>query len=111
MRQRARPDPWEPREGNLPGPPGGEEFAIVLDGTDRAGARLLAERIRKEVAAQVFSSGVRGRVNGDDAAVLNLDNAVFNRVGIDGKNPASLIAATLGRHESRSRRNNSRFEL
>jgi diguanylate cyclase (GGDEF)-like protein len=34
---------------------GGEEFAIVLDGTDREGALLLAERIRKEVQAQRFT--------------------------------------------------------
>lgn len=30
---------------------GGEEFAIVLNGTDRDGAKLLAERIRQNVAA------------------------------------------------------------
>src|SRR5207253_10332525 len=35
---------------------GGEEFAMVLEATDRAGARQLAERVRQEVAAQVFES-------------------------------------------------------
>jgi diguanylate cyclase (GGDEF)-like protein len=35
---------------------GGEEFAIVLEATDRAGARQLAERIRTDVAQQVFKS-------------------------------------------------------
>jgi diguanylate cyclase (GGDEF)-like protein len=35
---------------------GGEEFAIVLEATDRAGARQLAERIRGDVAQQVFQS-------------------------------------------------------
>ena len=49
--------------------------------------------------AQVIGSWVRGRMNGDDAAVLNLNDAVFNRIGIDGKNPTGLIAAALGRHE------------
>jgi len=32
---------------------GGEEFAIVLESTDRDGARLLAERIRAEVQKQL----------------------------------------------------------
>jgi two-component system, cell cycle response regulator len=35
---------------------GGEEFAIVLEATDRAGARQLAERIRADVAQQQFKA-------------------------------------------------------
>jgi two-component system cell cycle response regulator len=35
---------------------GGEEFAIVLEATDRAGARQLAERIRTDVSQQMFQS-------------------------------------------------------
>lgn len=35
---------------------GGEEFAIVLEETDGAGAKLLCERVREEVAAQVMNS-------------------------------------------------------
>jgi diguanylate cyclase (GGDEF)-like protein len=35
---------------------GGEEFAIVLEATDRVGARQLAERIRQEVEQQSFPS-------------------------------------------------------
>ena len=35
---------------------GGEEFAIVLEATDRAGARQLAERIRVDVSQQLFQS-------------------------------------------------------
>jgi diguanylate cyclase (GGDEF)-like protein len=35
---------------------GGEEFAIVLEATDRAGARQLAERIRVDVSQQMFQS-------------------------------------------------------
>jgi diguanylate cyclase (GGDEF)-like protein len=35
---------------------GGEEFAIVLESTDRAGARQLAERIRVDVSQQLFPS-------------------------------------------------------
>jgi diguanylate cyclase (GGDEF)-like protein len=35
---------------------GGEEFAIVLEATDRAGARQLAERIRGDVSKQQFKS-------------------------------------------------------
>ena len=35
---------------------GGEEFAILMEGTDAAGAQLLAERIRQDVARAVFQS-------------------------------------------------------
>jgi diguanylate cyclase (GGDEF)-like protein len=35
---------------------GGEEFAIVMEGADAAGAQLLAERIRLDVAKQAFPS-------------------------------------------------------
>ena len=39
---------------------GGEEFAIVLESTDKAGARQLAERIRVEVSQQNFPTGKGG---------------------------------------------------
>src|SRR5450759_3715126 len=51
---------------------GGEEFALVLEGTDRAGARQLAERIREEVAAQIFESS-----KGPFKAALSLGVAVY----------------------------------
>ncbi len=35
---------------------GGEEFVMVLEETDAAGAALLCERVRKEIAAQVMNS-------------------------------------------------------
>jgi diguanylate cyclase (GGDEF)-like protein len=35
---------------------GGEEFAVVLNGTDNKGARLLAERIRQNIEALLFTS-------------------------------------------------------
>ena len=34
---------------------GGEEFVVVLNGTDRQGAELLAQRIRQNVEALVFA--------------------------------------------------------
>ena len=35
---------------------GGEEFVMVLEGTDAAGARLLCERVRRQIAGQMMSS-------------------------------------------------------
>ncbi len=35
---------------------GGEEFAVVLNGTDNKGARLLAERIRQNIEALLFTN-------------------------------------------------------
>jgi diguanylate cyclase (GGDEF)-like protein len=63
---------------------GGEEFALVLEGTDRAGARQLAERIREEVAAQIFESS-----KGPFKAMLSLGVAVYPD---DGKAKPDIIA-------------------
>jgi diguanylate cyclase (GGDEF)-like protein len=51
---------------------GGEEFAIVLEATDRAGARQLAERIRVDVSQQVFQSS-----KGSFKATLSLGVASY----------------------------------
>jgi diguanylate cyclase (GGDEF)-like protein len=55
---------------------GGEEFAIVLESTDREGAKLLAERIRQEVQKQVFSSE-----KGNFSVTLSLGIAVYPEDG------------------------------
>src|ERR1700758_5370113 len=57
---------------------GGEEFAIVLESTDREGAKLLAERIRTEVQKQVFSSE-----KGNFSVTLSLGIAVYPEDGAD----------------------------
>ncbi|MCG5052325.1 MAG: diguanylate cyclase [Myxococcales bacterium] len=51
---------------------GGEEFAIVLESTDRDGARQLAERIRAEVGKQSFESS-----KGPFKCTLSLGVALF----------------------------------
>ncbi len=51
---------------------GGEEFAIVLEATDRAGARQLAERIRTDVSKQQFKSA-----NGSFQVTLSLGVASY----------------------------------
>ncbi|HEX4406086.1 MAG TPA: diguanylate cyclase [Polyangia bacterium] len=63
---------------------GGEEFAIVLESTDREGARQLAERIRNEVAAQTFQSS-----KGPFHATLSLGVSTYAE---DGRDKAELIA-------------------
>jgi two-component system, cell cycle response regulator len=69
---------------------GGEEFAILLDGTDRSGALAAAERLRTDVAALRFqtangvmtltcSFGVAQWMNGDsiDALLKRADVALY----------------------------------
>ena len=63
---------------------GGEEFAIVLDGTDREGARQLAERIRREVATQKFTSE-----KGEFDCTISLGIATYPD---DGADPKAIIA-------------------
>ncbi|MES1171956.1 MAG: diguanylate cyclase [Bacteroidota bacterium] len=63
---------------------GGEEFAIVLESTDRAGARNLAERVRNEIEQETFQSG-KGPFN----ATLSLGVASFPD---DGTQKADIIA-------------------
>ncbi|MCU7852025.1 MAG: GGDEF domain-containing protein [Candidatus Thiodiazotropha sp. (ex Monitilora ramsayi)] len=52
---------------------GGEEFAIILNGTDMSGATLLAERIRKNVASMKLTS-----LDKDDQVTLSLGVATLN---------------------------------
>ncbi len=63
---------------------GGEEFAIVLESTDRAGARNLAERIRAEIEQQSFQSG-----KGAFGATISLGVACFPE---DATQKADIIA-------------------
>jgi diguanylate cyclase len=50
---------------DVPGRYGGEEFGVVLPGTDVAGAEVLAERIRERIASMVLEpkKGVRATVS------------------------------------------------
>jgi two-component system cell cycle response regulator len=63
---------------------GGEEFAIVLESTDRVGARNLAERIRAEIGQQSFHAA-----QGPFGATLSLGVASFPE---DGAQKAEIIA-------------------
>jgi diguanylate cyclase (GGDEF)-like protein len=64
---------------------GGEEFALILPGTDEAGARRLAERVRGAVEkAQIVFEGARLSVT------VSLGAAVWPT---DGKDEETLLAA------------------
>jgi len=64
---------------------GGEEFAIVLEATDRVGARQLAERVRVEVAQQTFKAAAGGGFK----ATLSLGVATYPD---DARAKAEIIA-------------------
>jgi diguanylate cyclase (GGDEF)-like protein len=63
---------------------GGEEFVVVLEATDQAGARQLAERVRKEVQQLCFHSE-----KGPFQCTLSLGMATFPG---DGRDATALIA-------------------
>lgn len=44
------------RQTDIPARYGGEEFVVILEGTDREGAKQIAERLRTEIAALKFKS-------------------------------------------------------
>jgi two-component system cell cycle response regulator len=76
---------------------GGEEFALVLEATDRAGARQLAERIRHEVSQQTFQSSKGGNFQ----VTLSLGVAVYpddarDKTEIISRSDKALYAAKHG---------------
>ncbi|PID38497.1 MAG: diguanylate cyclase [Proteobacteria bacterium] len=62
---------------------GGEEFAFVLEETDAAGAKLLCERVREEIAAQLMNSD-----KGTFRVTISLGIASYPR---DGEHKQLLI--------------------
>lgn len=93
LRQFARLLREELRADDLPARFGGEEFAMILPGADRLGARHAAERIRQSYASRAFvvagtkrslgaltaSFGVAEHRDGETAAVLiaRADDALY----------------------------------
>lgn len=78
---------------------GGEEFAIVLESTDRAGARNLAERIRAEIEQQSFPTGQQSKAA--FGATISLGVACFPddataKADIIARADQSLYAAKHG---------------
>lgn len=80
------------RDTDYAGRYGGEEFVILLPGTDREGARILAERIRSEIKKKTFmdkkksiclkvtaSFGITEHRDGDDGKIIleRADSALY----------------------------------
>ena len=78
LRQVARVIDESRRAGDSVGRIGGEEFAMVLEGTGDAGARLVAERLRRKVASLQFPSSVK-----PFGVTLSVGFAIFERDGDD----------------------------
>ena len=95
----------ELREVDIAGRLGGEEFAVLLPGTDREGALIAANRIRGAVAREVMqiadatsvrftvSLGVAAYVGGSAESLLKTADAALYRAKAEGKNRVALAEA------------------
>ena len=93
------------REVDLAGRLGGEEFAVLLPGTDREGALVAANRIRSAVAGEVMqiaeaasvrftvSLGVAAYRGGSPEELLRTADAALYRAKAAGKNRVALAEA------------------
>ncbi len=91
------------RAGDLPARYGGEEFAVILPGTDLAGARTVADRLRSEVEALALPHPAGG-----SSPVVTLSLGVATCVPQAGNRPQDLIALAdsalyAAKHEGRNR--------
>lgn len=77
-----------PRAGDAVARYGGEEFAVLLPGTDAAGAYLLAERLRQ----QVVRLGIPHRASGV-ASNVTVSCGVATRRPQGDEDPGTLVAA------------------
>src|SRR4029079_16810531 len=79
---------------------GGEEVAVVLEGTDHKGALMLAERLRAEVERQVFQSE-----KGSFSVTLSLGISVYPDDAKDKAQAISLADQALyfAKHNGRNR--------
>jgi diguanylate cyclase (GGDEF)-like protein len=92
---------------------GGEEFAVILPDTDRDGARIVAERIRCRVEAQLGNRrrGAAVTVSGgiatfphdalDPVDLVHEADRLLYRAKAEGKNRIAVREANLRRHERR----------
>ena len=75
------------RAGDVGARFGGEEFSVLLPGTDAAGARQVAEQIRRTLAAREIPHG------GGPAGVVTVSIGVATRHPASGMNCDELVAA------------------
>ncbi len=92
-----------PRAGDSVARYGGEEFAVLLPGTDAAGAYLLAERLRQQVARLAIPHRASAA-----AAVVTVSCGVAMRRPLGDEAPAVLLAAAdaalyAAKHAGRNR--------
>lgn len=78
---------------------GGDQFAVVLPNTDLAGARVLAEKVRSEVEAQLFDNA-----GGQPRLTVSVGYAAFN---MEDLNPETILRdAKVALHQAKSQGRN-----
>lgn len=88
------------RTGDVVARLGGEEFAMLLPETDAAGARLVSERVREQVAALVIPEV--GRVTISIGVAAAPENAVDRDSLVEAAERALYLAKREGRNTTRS---------
>lgn len=85
------------RAGDLPARIGGDEFAVLFEGTGEAEAAEIAERIRHTAAAEEFVTGAREHDLGVSGGIVCIEGGTDARTAFDRADAALYAAKASGR--------------
>lgn len=85
------------RAGDLPARIGGDEFAVLFEGTGENEANEIAERIRVTVASEEFVHGARENELGVSGGIVCIEARIDARTAFDRADAALYAAKAAGR--------------